>query len=315
MNQFNYTIIIPHYNIPQLLERCIASIPNRNDVQIIVVDDCSPQTPLLRKTIEKIKFRQNLEVYYTNQGGSAGRARNIGLEHAYGKWIIFADADDFFESCLSDVMDRYVNAKEDVLYFNFRSVLSKNIQQKSTRESTYSEFFKQYKKDHKEENFRFLYCTPWAKIINRHFIESNKIRFEETRYANDAMFSALIGCKANTILPVDTPIYVLTERENSLTNQFCCKPGETIIRAQVALRIHKIIIDNGYTFSYDYQTYIRILLWNKEYEDLFQIYHTISKYNLTKHNILNIVLNTGKYYYIICLWLILKDMLFKILHK
>jgi cellulose synthase/poly-beta-1,6-N-acetylglucosamine synthase-like glycosyltransferase len=37
----NYSIIIPHKNIPQLLQRCLDSIPRREDVQIIVVDDNS----------------------------------------------------------------------------------------------------------------------------------------------------------------------------------------------------------------------------------------------------------------------------------
>ena len=37
----NYSIIIPHKNIPNLLQRCLDSIPNREDVQIIVVDDNS----------------------------------------------------------------------------------------------------------------------------------------------------------------------------------------------------------------------------------------------------------------------------------
>lgn len=40
-NCSKYTIIIPHYGIPQLPERCLASIPNREDVQIVVVYDCS----------------------------------------------------------------------------------------------------------------------------------------------------------------------------------------------------------------------------------------------------------------------------------
>ena len=41
MKTFNYSIIIPHRNIPQLLQRCIDSIPSRDDLQIIIVDDNS----------------------------------------------------------------------------------------------------------------------------------------------------------------------------------------------------------------------------------------------------------------------------------
>jgi glycosyltransferase involved in cell wall biosynthesis len=41
--EINYTIIIPHKNIPHLLQRCLDSIPRRNDLQIIVVDDNSDE--------------------------------------------------------------------------------------------------------------------------------------------------------------------------------------------------------------------------------------------------------------------------------
>lgn len=36
-NGINYSIIIPHYNIPDLLGRCLRSIPERRDIQVIVV--------------------------------------------------------------------------------------------------------------------------------------------------------------------------------------------------------------------------------------------------------------------------------------
>ena len=38
---YNYSVIIPHYNIVPLLERCLKSIPDREDIQIVVVDDNS----------------------------------------------------------------------------------------------------------------------------------------------------------------------------------------------------------------------------------------------------------------------------------
>lgn len=39
----NYSIIIPHKNIPKLLRRCLDTIPRREDVQVIMVDDNSDQ--------------------------------------------------------------------------------------------------------------------------------------------------------------------------------------------------------------------------------------------------------------------------------
>ena len=37
----NFSFIIPHKNTPDLLQKCLDSIPRRDDVQIIVVDDNS----------------------------------------------------------------------------------------------------------------------------------------------------------------------------------------------------------------------------------------------------------------------------------
>ena len=37
----NYSFIIPHHNTPDLLQRLVDSIPQRDDIEIIVVDDNS----------------------------------------------------------------------------------------------------------------------------------------------------------------------------------------------------------------------------------------------------------------------------------
>ena len=59
--EVKYTIIIPHKNIPELLERCLKSIPNNKNIQTIVVDDAS-------ECIEKIQCVQqqflNVEFYF-----------------------------------------------------------------------------------------------------------------------------------------------------------------------------------------------------------------------------------------------------------
>ena len=42
MKEITYTFIIPHHNCPDLLDRCLSSIPQRDDIQIVVVDDNEP---------------------------------------------------------------------------------------------------------------------------------------------------------------------------------------------------------------------------------------------------------------------------------
>lgn len=90
-----YSIIIPHKNIPDLLRRCLDSIPQRPDIQIIVVDDnsCSDKVDFAHFPGRE---REGVEIVYTREGLGAGYARNVGLRHAKGRWLLFADADDYF---------------------------------------------------------------------------------------------------------------------------------------------------------------------------------------------------------------------------
>lgn len=91
----NYSIIIPHKNIPDLLQRCLDSISPREDVQVIVVDDNSD---LLIVDFEHFPGidRDDVELIFPKDGKGAGYTRNVGLDHAVGKWLLFVDADDFY---------------------------------------------------------------------------------------------------------------------------------------------------------------------------------------------------------------------------
>lgn len=121
MTEINYSVIIPHKNIPTLLQHCIDSIPRRDDVQIIVVDDNSDP--------EKVDFDNfpgkddpHVELYFTKEGKGAGYARNVGLEHAKGKWLLFADADDYFLEDLNRLMNDYLNSHSDIIFLYNKTV-------------------------------------------------------------------------------------------------------------------------------------------------------------------------------------------------
>ena len=92
-----FSIIIPHYNTSGLLQRLLDTIPTRDDTEIIVVDDASRQDEL--KTVRQCcgnRTRQaRLLCRDTNGGG--GAARNDAMRAARGRWLMFADADDYFE--------------------------------------------------------------------------------------------------------------------------------------------------------------------------------------------------------------------------
>ena len=111
-----YSIIIPHKGIPDLLMRCLRSIPVSEDIQVIVVDDNSADADTYLDKYPELS-RPYLEFIRTKTGGGAGYARNVGLDRAKGKWLLFADADDFFVEDMHDIISSYVDSEADVIYF------------------------------------------------------------------------------------------------------------------------------------------------------------------------------------------------------
>ena len=230
-----FSIIIPHYDIPDLLMRCLKSIPVSKEIQVIVVDDNSPDADTYLGKYPELS-RPYLEFIRTTKGGGAGYARNVGLEHAKGKWILFADADDFFVEDMYDIICSYADSEADVIYFKNKAVLSDNTNIKSDRCSYRNKNIDKYLAYGDEWPVRFKTYVPWCKLIKRNLIVKNDIRFDELMYSNDVYFSLLTGYYSKIIEVVTRVLYVVTARSNSLAANFCSKPGELEQRAEVAFR-------------------------------------------------------------------------------
>ena len=212
----NYSIIIPHKNIPRLLQRCLDSIPRREDVQIIVVDDNSDvdkvdfaNFPGLNDSFVEIVFGKN-----EKGRKGAGYARNLGLEKAKGKWLVFADADDFFDVSFEQALDKYKDDENDIIYFYVSSVDSETLQPINRHVYLINRLLEIQSTNNWDTGFDL--CTPWGKFIKREFVERNRIRFQEVQYANDVLFIIKIASIAKKKISEDK-IYIVTGRSESLT--------------------------------------------------------------------------------------------------
>lgn len=216
INNTRYSIIIPHYNIPDLLGRCLRSIPEREDVQVIVVDDNSPGHECYLENIPELS-RNNVEFYVTEDGLGAGHARNIGLSHAKGEWVIFSDSDDFFVDDFNKILDEYINNLNDIVFFNIMSCDCYNTSHVMNINRDF--LFNCYDKTENDIGFRICYTEPWGKIFRRQFLTENNIQFQETKANNDLYFSVKSGVLAKQICIVNRPLYWYVFREGSLGHQ------------------------------------------------------------------------------------------------
>lgn len=211
-----YSFIIPHYNSPELLNRCIDSIPQREDIEIIVIDDNSD----VDKKPQNNRSDLCLLFIDAEHSKGAGRARNVGLEHVKGKWIVFADADDFFPSNFIEELDKYKDSDYEVVFHNAKmvdtlSLLPYNgyIDKEMSIVSNYDGTAE------REFEIRYRLSAPWWKMIKADFLKHYQIKFEEVPKGNDVLFSILVGYFSRKIIVIDKPLYVYTYNSHGISNK------------------------------------------------------------------------------------------------
>ena len=94
------SVVVPVYNSEKYLEECLNSLIKQTykDLEIICVDDGSKDHShdLLKQfSTEDSRIRVFSK---QNEGKGAASARNMGLEYATGKYVIFLDSDDYFSN-------------------------------------------------------------------------------------------------------------------------------------------------------------------------------------------------------------------------
>lgn len=215
--EINYSIIIPHHNLPVLLQRLLYSIPERDDLEVIIVDDNSSS--------EYVDFnnfpgqtRKNTHIIFDKKGGFGGYARNLGLQIAKGKWLLFADSDDFFNYCIGDILNDYRDSTKDVVFFKANS-LDTDSYTISNRCNSLNKLIDlwQINPIKSELALRYDFGEPWCKLIKRSLIKDNNIWFEESSIHNDTEFSYKVGYYAKNISVDSRALYCVTTREGSVS--------------------------------------------------------------------------------------------------
>lgn len=242
--EIRYTVIIPHKNCPELLERCLESIPDRNDIQTIIVDDNSDDLQPIQ--ILERRFPGRISVIYTNAGKGAGYARNKGLERARGKWLLFADSDDYYTKEAFNIFDNYQDSDADIIAFKHRSVYSDTGEdaKRSDARNKYIENYVNNKNEQSEAKLRYCNDVPWAKMVRRSMVMENHIQFDEVPASNDTMFSLMSGYHAKSIVADENVVYNVTVRQGSITKT---KSIERYFSDHcVALRKNKFVREIGH---------------------------------------------------------------------
>lgn len=217
MNNPIFSVVIPHYNCPDLLIRCINSIPDSPDIQIIVADDHSDDYDDINNRLLLLN-RNNVEYHYLEKGW-AGHARNVGMCLSKGLWIIFCDADDYFTPFAFDVFNSYKDSEYDMVYFKHNAAYT-DSGKPCTRFPVRNVSIDKYLKNRNKKSLNdILYkdVVPWAKMYRCSFLRVNNFKYEEIRSNEDVMFVVSCNTKASKVEVSNSIVYTITMRPGSLT--------------------------------------------------------------------------------------------------
>ena len=215
------SIILPTYNVEEYLQQSIESIINQTykNLEIIFVNDgSSDQSVEIIERYMKNDARINL-LNQDNLGVSA--ARNNGLNHATGKYVIFWDPDDYFAlNAIECLVLQAEKTDADVCVCNASPFIS------DSGKSIYHPYIVPPFPD--ADTFSWRDCpnhiffvassVPWNKLVRHSLLKDNDIRFrEEITYLVDNEYMVLVMCYAKRITVCKKKlIYYRMNRPNSV---------------------------------------------------------------------------------------------------
>ncbi|MBE6332281.1 MAG: glycosyltransferase family 2 protein [Bacteroidales bacterium] len=235
----NFSIIIPHHETPRLLSRLLASVPWSLQPEVIVVDDASGVEALAE--VEKLRDEFDFQLYCIDRH-TAGAARNEGLRHACGRWLIFADADDYFTSDAARLWQKHVSDTADVVFFDVTSAYS-DSGRRAYRDRQVKRLIRRSLRERSLWPLCALHTNPWGKMVRRALVADRRIWFEEIPSANDAMFSVQVGVEAARVLLDESEMYCVTVSDGSLTSNIGRERFES--NGEARLRVNAYLRDAG----------------------------------------------------------------------
>lgn len=166
------SVIVPIYNAEPYLAKCIESLLHQSytALQIILINDGSTDEGwIIAEQYAQQDTRIELYAHTSNQGQSV--ARNLGLQHAKGKYISFVDADDYIDSDFYTYMHSHIG-KLDCVQIGYRRVTS---QGKVLLEKLPKHFYQ--------------FTSPCMRLYHRDVFDKHGLYFPTGMIYEDVVFS------------------------------------------------------------------------------------------------------------------------------
>lgn len=269
------SVIVPVYNVEEYLHVCINSILKQSyqDFEVICIDDASTDSSLeileyFAKKDSRVKIIKNKE----NIG--LGPSRNVGIEAATGKYILFLDSDDWYSF---DTLETLVTEAEEN---NLEVLMFKNIVYYEDNQAFGME---PYYEMRFMDNFAHKIFTHWDlnkklfslpigacnKLYLKSFLDENNIRFPNQNYIHeDNPFSCKVLLCAERMSYTDKYFYNRRRRHNSIMS---FNDDRLFDNIPIVYLVLEVFLENREIYEYykkQVLTYIFAIVLNNKYNQI-----------------------------------------------
>ncbi|MCR6653794.1 MAG: glycosyltransferase family 2 protein [Cellvibrionaceae bacterium] len=195
-----FSIIVPVYNAVAHVERCIDSVlaQNYKFFELILVNDGSSDGS---EVLIRNRYGSLHNVKLIEQGNAGvSVARNVGINHSTGQYLVFLDSDDWLENgylqYVADLISSSPAATDGVVLSYFLSSFSTKTKfsYHKRRGVIGSDEYCRMFLDGRVSNH------PWDKVFKRSLYIGNNIKFPEgVSLGEDAVVSAMLGFYSSSI--------------------------------------------------------------------------------------------------------------------
>ena len=238
------SIIVPVYNVEKYLAKCLDSLLQQDlppqEYEILVIDDGSPDgSHAIAEKFER--EHENIRVISQKNLGLGG-ARNTGIDHAQGQYLMFVDSDDYIErNCISGLVEAAETNRLDLFRFGHREVIEgepvpivdlaekKNGKPKISPIFTGEEFM---------ANRMKVGCYACVLVIRTELLKKNGLYFERHRYYEDTEWFPRVLIKAQRVAECNKLIYNYVQRQGSITKSVDIKKKKKVVDDKILLVGH-----------------------------------------------------------------------------
>lgn len=212
------SVIVPMHNVAEFLPRCLDALLGQtlSNIEIICVDDNSTDNTL--EVARQYTKHKNVRVIQNESKGTSA-TRNRGLDVAKAKYIMFCDADDYYEpNTCEEMLKALEQSQASVVICEINTVYQVCSHHKMWDQDYYNLKFRGLH-DFNTEIVQKTDVAPTNKIFRKEIIDKYQIRFPEGRSYEDAYFCYAYFSAGETLYFLNKRLYNYVRR-----------PGSTMVR-------------------------------------------------------------------------------------